>query len=244
MLVLKTPKTITSVRRVYLPPSVAKMLVDWKKQQDEAKEALGAEYQDYGLVFAGPFGHGLSYTCFSYSNLRVSSDCLRNGETLDVMLDVTNTGSMAGSEIVQIYVSDPESYMPRPMKELKGFSRVWLELGDTKTVAVQLNERAFSYYVPHLERYAVESGTFRILAGASSKDIRIKKEITFISEDEVRLPLGMDDSLGDFFWDSRYTRTTREVYAQLEITEDCPMFPILESMTLKNLPGVLRYIQV
>ena len=85
-----------------------------------------------------PFGHGLSYTCFSYSNLRVSSDCLRNGETLDVMLDVTNTGSAAGSEIVQIYVSDPESYMPRPTKELKGFSRVWLEPGETKTAAVQL----------------------------------------------------------------------------------------------------------
>ncbi len=191
-----------------------------------------------------PFGYGLSYTSFAYTNLRVSAKQLHNGDSLEVSVDVTNTGLRDGSEIVQLYVADPQSYMPRPAKELKGFARVFLKAGETKTVTMRLDERSFAYYVPHLGRYAVEKGSFRLLVGASSKDIRMVEEVYFQSEDEVRLPLGMNDTMSDFYNDDRYAEATKAVYRELQITEDNPMFPILASINLKNLPALLRYIQV
>lgn len=191
-----------------------------------------------------PFGHGLSYTNFTYSNLRVSTRELHNGDTLTVTVDVTNTGSVDGCEVVQFYVSDVQSYLVRPIKELKGFSRVMLKARETKTVSVALDERAFAYYVPHLGRYAVESGTFRIMAAASSADIRLTEEIVFVSQDEVRLKLGMYNTMLEFYTDDRYSKATKQVYDMLQITEDSFLFPILASITLKNLPLVLRFLQI
>ena len=191
-----------------------------------------------------PFGYGLSYTTFSYSNLRLSKNYLKNGESVAVSVDITNTGTMAGSEIVQCYISDPESYMPRPEKELKGFARITLEPQESKTVCMTLDERAFSYYIPHLGRYAVESGKFRILIGASSADIRLQAEITFDSEDEVRLPLNLYNTMGEFYEDDRYAGITGIVYEKLRIEEDSIVFPIISGITLKSLPDFLRYLQI
>lgn len=191
-----------------------------------------------------PFGFGLSYTAYEYSNLRFSTERLTNGDTLTVSVDVTNIGDRAGSEIVQFYVTDPISYLVRPAKELKGFARVTLEPGETKTATVVLDERAFAYYVPHLKRYAVESGTFSVLVGASSADIRLKGEIMFESADEVRLPLGMYNTLGEFYEDDRYCEVTRQIFDKLQITEENPIFPIISGILLKHLPVFLRFLNV
>lgn len=191
-----------------------------------------------------PFGYGLSYTEFTYSNLQLSSKLMHNGDTLTVSVDITNTGKVIGSEIVQVYVSDPQSYLIRPEKELKGFGRVTLAPGESKTIQIELDERAFAYYVPHIGRYAVESGAFKILVAASSKDIRLEAEIQFDSKDEVRRPLTMESTMEEFYNDDRYSEVTRQIYAELQINEDHPMFPMLSSMRLKVLPGVLAYIQV
>lgn len=191
-----------------------------------------------------PFGYGLSYTSFAYSHMKVSAKELRNGDSLQVSVDITNTGAVEGSEIVQVYVADPESYLVRPEKELKGFARVNLKPQETKTVTVTLDERAFAYYVPHLGRYAVESGIFHILIGASSADIRLQEEICFESADEVRLSLGLFNTMGEFYEDDRYAPIIGQIYGQLQITEEHPLFPIISGITLKNLPDFLKFMRI
>lgn len=124
-----------------------------------------------------PFGFGLSYTSFSYENYKVKISGKNESLTCSVSFDITNTGNVDGKEIAQVYVSDPQSAFPRPYKELKGFSKVSLKAGETKRVEVILNERAFQYYNPDKKQWVLEPGTFKILVGASSDNIRLKQEI-------------------------------------------------------------------
>ncbi len=112
-----------------------------------------------------PFGHGLSYTTFSYSDLKVSPH--------EVSLAVRNTGAREGAEVVQLYVKDTHSSVDRPVKELKGFRRVVLKPGETKTVTFGLDKGALSYYSTDKKDWVVEPGTFEVLVGASSRDIRL-----------------------------------------------------------------------
>jgi beta-glucosidase len=119
-----------------------------------------------------PFGYGLSYTSFSYSNLRLSKEDIRPDEELRVMVDVTNTGRTFGKEIVQLYVRDVKSSLIRPEKELKGFAKVSLEPGKTKTVTMTLNRRSLAYYDDLAQKWVAEAGEFEILVGSSSADIR------------------------------------------------------------------------
>ena len=120
-----------------------------------------------------PFGHGLSYTTFDYSNLEVSST-LKKGEPLMVSFDLTNSGTLRGQEIAQIYVHDVESRLVRPFKELKAFEKVALAPGETKRVTIALDERALSYWDPAVKSFVAEPGEFEILVGASSADIRLE----------------------------------------------------------------------
>ncbi len=126
-----------------------------------------------------PFGYGLSYTSFEYSDLRLSSPRLEKGKPLSVSLRVKNTGNRTGKETVQIYVSDPASTVRRPKKELKGFQKVELKPREEKTVTITLNGDDFAFYSPVYRRWVVEKGVFQILAGASSRDIRLSAEITY-----------------------------------------------------------------
>jgi beta-glucosidase len=119
-----------------------------------------------------PFGHGLSYTTFKYSNAKVSSTNFKDTDGLTVTVDVTNTGKLAGKETVQVYVHDQKSDLIRPVKELKGFAKVELQPGETKTVSIHLDFRAFAYYHPEHKQWITEDGDFDILIGASSADIR------------------------------------------------------------------------
>ena len=120
-----------------------------------------------------PFGHGLSYTTFAYSNLRLSSDAITEGEPLKVCVDVTNTGKRAGKEVVQLYVAPPAGDVIRPVAELRGFEKVSLEPGETKTVAFCLDSRAYAYWHIGLHDWFVQSGTYEIQIGASSRDIEL-----------------------------------------------------------------------
>jgi len=125
-----------------------------------------------------PFGYGLSYTTFACSNLTVSADAIKDTDVLTVTVDVTNTGSITGKEVIQLYVGDPESSVFRPVRELKGFEKVELVPGETKTVSFQLDKRAFAYWHAELHDWFVESGSFTIEIGRSSRDIVLTKEIT------------------------------------------------------------------
>lgn len=128
-----------------------------------------------------PFGYGLSYTTFEYSNMRLSADNFKDVEGLTVSVDVSNTGQRAGKEIVQVYVHDQESRLARPYKELKGFAKVSLQPGETKTVSITLDSRAFAYYDTAHRQWITEDGQFDILVGASSADIRGRATVTLQS---------------------------------------------------------------
>lgn len=128
-----------------------------------------------------PFGYGLSYTTFEYSDLSVSADSVKEGEPLTVTFKVKNTGDIDGAEVAQLYVADVESTIYRPVKELKGFKKVRLAAGEEQTVSITLDSRAFAYYNVLINDWHVESGKFDILVGASSRDIKLSRRIEVIS---------------------------------------------------------------
>lgn len=123
-----------------------------------------------------PFGYGLSYTSFEYSNLDLGPDILNAGDSILVSADITNSGNMAGEEIVQLYVS-VESDMIRPVKELKGFASVYLEPGETRTVEIPLKHEALTYFDETEKAFMVETGKAEILVGSSSQDIQLNGQI-------------------------------------------------------------------
>jgi len=117
-----------------------------------------------------PFGHGLSYTDFKYSAL----DLKKGGDArLTVRFAVENTGKRDAAEVVQVYVQDIAATLPRPVKELKGFQKIFLKAGEKKTVAVELNHGSFAFYDPQAQNWIAEQGDFKILVGSSSRDIRL-----------------------------------------------------------------------
>ena len=132
------------------------------------------DYKDIEPLFA--FGHGLSYTQFTYSDLQ-SPVGAKIGEPVLVTLKVINTGSLAGKEVIQLYVRDVESSLARPIKELKGFAKVELAPGEMKIVAFTLNQRSFAFYDPNRQDWIVEPGIFELLIGSSSRDIRASARI-------------------------------------------------------------------
>lgn len=127
-----------------------------------------------------PFGYGLSYTTFAYSNLSVGADAIRDTEELTVTVDVTNTGSIAGKEVVQLYVKAPVGDVFRPVRELKGIAKISLAPGETGTVAFTLDKRAFAYWNTKLHDWFVESGSYEIEIGRSSRDIVLTQPVEVI----------------------------------------------------------------
>jgi beta-glucosidase len=119
-----------------------------------------------------PFGHGLSYTHFEYSDLKIEP---LEDDAVVVKVDIRNTGKRSGAEVVQVYVRDVESSLERPEKELKGFQKVVLEPGEKQTVQITLYRDAFSFYHPEKKQWMLEPGEFEILIGSSSKNIRLRE---------------------------------------------------------------------
>jgi beta-glucosidase len=127
-----------------------------------------------------PFGFGLSYTTFEYSGLKVSRPTLKKGGTLEVSVQVKNTGTRAGDEIVQLYLRDLKSSIDRPEKELKGFRRVALQPGQTRAVSFTIDEAALSFFDPGKKAWIAEAGDFEALVGASSRDIRLRGNFALV----------------------------------------------------------------
>ena len=139
---------------------------------------VGYRYYDKKeLAVNFPFGHGLSYTRFAYSNLTVDKEKLTDRETVTVSVDVTNTGAVAGKAAVQLYVRDAKSAVRRPLRELRDFAKVALQPCETKTVTFTLDKRAFAYYEPKVHDFFVESGEYSIEVGESCRDIRLSKSV-------------------------------------------------------------------
>jgi beta-glucosidase len=125
-----------------------------------------------------PFGYGLSYTTFKYSHLKITPLSAKSGEKVTVNFDVANTGEREGAEVAQVYVSDKHSKVQRPVKELKGFTKIDLKPGETKNVSLVLDKRAFSYYDVASKHWKVEPGVFDILVGGSSANMELAGKTT------------------------------------------------------------------
>ena len=119
-----------------------------------------------------PFGHGLSYTTFAYSNAKADKAEMTADQTLKVSVDITNTGSVDGAEVVQLYINDVKSTIDRPVKELKNFEKVYLKAGETKTVTFEIDAEDLSYFDADKHEWVAEPGKFKALLGSSSEDVR------------------------------------------------------------------------
>ncbi|MCX6037034.1 MAG: glycoside hydrolase family 3 C-terminal domain-containing protein [Chloroflexi bacterium] len=161
------------------------------------------------------FGYGMSYTSFTYKNPNVSAASFKDVDGLTVSVDVTNTGKVAGKEVVQVYVHDHKSGLVRPPKELKGFAKVELQPGETKTVTLALDFRAFAYYHPAYKRWITEDGEFDILVGASSADIRCTQTVMLQSTLELPCLLNRESTLRDWMEDPRGKRVIAPLFQQM-----------------------------
>ncbi len=159
----------------------------------EYREGVFVGYRYYdkkNMDVLFPFGHGLSYTAFEYSNLRLDKKQLKDTDSLTVTVDVKNTGKVFGKDVVQLYVSDVKSTVFRPLRELKGFEKVSLNPGEVKTVSFTLDKRAFAYWNKDIHDWHVETGEFVIEIAKSSRDIVLKQTVTV--ESTVTLPVHYD----------------------------------------------------
>lgn len=126
-----------------------------------------------------PFGYGLSYTTFTYDNLKIDKKKVSEDDKFTVSVDITNSGDRAGAEVVQLYVQDVECSVERPLKELKGFKKIQLKAGGKQTVIFELEKRALSFFDEINNCWKAEKGIFKILVGSSSRDIRLQTEIEY-----------------------------------------------------------------
>lgn len=160
------------------------------------REGLHIGYRDFdtrGVPVLFPFGHGLSYTQFEYSNLTTSAQQFTAGTEIEVTLTLTNSGPVAGAEVVQLYVRDVECALPRPAKELKAFAKVHLAPDESQTVRFTLDKRAFAFYSTQHKDWVVEPGRFDILVGASVADIRAETAVDVIGPEIQLAKIPLED---------------------------------------------------
>lgn len=147
----------------------------------EYRESVYVGYRYYDKAkkeVAYPFGHGLSYTDFEYTNLALSAPKLKEGGSLTARVTLKNTGALTGKEVVQLYVAPPTDGMFRPVRELRAYAKVELAPGESKTVELELDRRAFAYYDVQHGDWRVDGGTYTIEAGSSSRDIRLEQTVS------------------------------------------------------------------
>ena len=143
-----------------------------KKRNTEYREGLYIGYRYYATVDKAvryPFGYGLSYTTFAYSDLKADAD--------KVTFTLTNTGDRDGAEIAQLYIAKPDAEIFRPVKELKGFAKVFLKAGESKTVTIALDDKAFRYWNVKTKRWEIEGGKYQLLVGTNVQEIRLRAEV-------------------------------------------------------------------
>lgn len=172
-------------------------------------------YEAKKLPVRWAFGHGLSYTTFEYSNLRLSAPSMSDDTTVTVSVDVTNTGKMAGKEVVQLYVADKNGTPGRCIKELKGFQKLSLQPGETKTASMVIDARALSFYHEGLGDWYAPSGTYEVLVGHASNDIKLTAEVSFTTAKKLPLVITGATTLGELLKDSRTAAVAGKMVAEM-----------------------------
>ena len=195
-----------------LPESFPKKLSDNPSYLFYGGEGDNADYREG--IFVGyryydrkdmevlfPFGYGLSYTTFAYSNLRLSAETISDTDTLTATVTVKNTGSRTGKTVVQLYVGDPESTVFRPVRELKDFAKVELQPGESRDVTFTLDKRAFAYWNEEIQDWHVESGEFTIEVGQSSRNMECSTSVYVMSTTKLPKHYTMDTIFMDLMAD-------------------------------------------
>ncbi len=189
-----------------------------------------------------PFGFGLSYTTFEYSNLKLDREEMTEKDSLQVTCEITNAGNRDGKEIVQLYLRDVESFLLRPDKELKGFCKVNLKPGETQTVVFTLQPRDLSNYIPAKKGWIAETGDFEILIGSSSRDIRLKKTCFLESSQTAKPPLSEDSMFWEFMADERFVKLLKAYFGIIMFTllnwKGTKIYDILQNMILRKLAAM------
>ena len=160
-------------------------------------------YTSRKMNTAFPFGYGLSYTTFEYSNLRVDKKEMTDQEMLQVSVNVKNTGKRSGKTVVQLYVGAPETEVIRPVRELRGFEKIFLEAGEEKTVTFTLDERAFAYWNTAIHDWYVEEGTYNVMIGEDADKMCLSEEIIVHSTREIPKTYSLNTCLGELMRDPK-----------------------------------------
>jgi beta-glucosidase len=210
----------------------------------EYKEGIFVGYRYYdkkNLEPLFPFGYGLSYTSFEYSNLSISKKEMKDSDTVTVTVNVKNMGAVKGKEIVQLYVKDVTSSVIRPEKELKGFEKVELQPGEEKTITFLLDKRAFAYYNVELKDWYVESGDFEILIGKSSKDIVLMDTLYVQSCVPIIKPVHRNTTIGDLLTDPILAPLAQQMLAKMN--EGNPLASAeLEGEASEMMAAMMKYM--
>jgi beta-glucosidase len=183
-----------------------------------------------------PFGFGLSYTTFEISDVEVEiGGSVAGGDLyVEVTATVANTGSVAGAEVVQVYVGDVESTVARPVRELKGFTKVALESGQSTSVSIILLERAFAFWSTQWSRWAVEAGDFEISVGSSSRNLVATKTVT-VDAPSLALPLGPSSTLHEWLADERGSALLLAQKPTPKILSDPELVKVIGTMPMDTL---------
>ncbi|SFG63402.1 beta-glucosidase [Lachnospiraceae bacterium C7] len=163
-----------------------------------------------------PFGHGLSYTSFEYSNMKLDKDKISENDKLIVSVDVKNTGKVFGKEIVQVYVSDLTKQVVRPIHELKGFAKVALEPGETKTVKIELDFRSFAWYNEEIHDWYAASGKYEIQVAASSRNIKEVAVVEFDAQKELPIKVDINTTVGELLLNKKTKKYGKDLLKALD----------------------------
>ncbi len=174
--------------------------------------------KDMEVLF--PFGHGLSYTTFAYSNLSVGKEKMTESETLTVTVDVTNTGEIAGKEVVQLYVAPKGGTVIRPVRELKAFEKIELAPGETKNVQFTLDRRAFAYWSTQIHDWHVESGEYEIQIGRNAQDIVLSHSVAVESEVHIPKVFDLNSTMGEILADPKGKAVLEQAMASMAGAEE------------------------
>lgn len=215
--------------------------------------------KDMEVLF--PFGHGLSYTTFAYSNLSVGKEKMAESETLTVTVDVTNTGEIAGKEVVQLYVATKGGTVIRPVRELKAFEKIEIAPGETKKVQFTLDRRAFAYWSTQIHDWHVESGEYEIQIGRNAQDIVLSHSVAVESEVHIPKVFDFNSTMGEILADPKGKAVLEQAMASMAGAEEAQaremqaqgdggainsemMAAMMEAMPLRQLisfvPGVTK----
>jgi beta-glucosidase len=177
---------------------------------------VGYRYYDLkAMPVLFPFGYGLSYTTFKYSNLSLSKKTIKDNDTLTVKVTVTNTGLVDGKEIVQLYVSDNTQSGVRPPKELKGFAKVFVKAGGSAEATFTLDKRSFAWFNTELNDWYAATGDYDIMIGTSSRDIVLVDTVHFTTNVKVPFIIDENTTVGDLMADKRTAKVVKDILSKM-----------------------------